>query len=344
MRPTRTIITLLLVTGLAVCARAQTVLLETVVSGLDNPSGIAVRPQTGEIFIATHPGVLQYLADGNLVKTFIGDYPNSETSTYGKGPIYKIGPLGLAFVDRDHLVVGDGSRPDGEELVRIYRLGPGLAQAGQTEANAVFTLGPITPGEKSVQGEGNFYGVAVGAGAMFFSCNGDDTKGWVAQAKFESQTPGGPLPGTLVPFIATKVATGVDAPVAVTFTPDGGELVIGQMGEINVPGDSLLTFYDPRSGELKRKVETGLHDITGLAYSPTTGKLYATDFAWASTEEGGLFELDSESGKTTKAAPLDKPTALTFTSCGELLITVFGTAKEDSTSPPGALLRNAGGL
>src|SRR5690606_17051521 len=111
------------------------------------------------------------------------------------------------------------------------------------------------------------------------------------------------------------------------------ELVIGQMGEINVdPGDSLLTFYDPANGQLKRKLKLNLYDVTGLAYSPKTKKLYATDFAWAKPEEGGLFELaiEGENVKTTKIAKLDKPTALAFDKDGRLYVTVIGTASESA--------------
>ena len=73
-------------------------------------------------------------------------------------------------------------------------------------------------------------------------------------------------------------ATQVDAPVAITVTPDGSSLVVGQMGEVSVPGDSLLTYYD-KEGKLTKNLKSKLNDITGLAYSPKTGKLYATHFA-----------------------------------------------------------------
>src|SRR5690606_27735869 len=150
--------------------------------------------------------------------------------------------------------------------------------------SAEYTLGPLGPNDQG-QAEGNYYGVVVTGGAIFATANGDDTKGWIVKSEIKDGEP-----GELKRAIATKEAVNVDAPVALT-TDKSGNLVVGQMGEINVPGDSLLCVYDPKTGELKHSWETGLNDITGLAYSPTTGKLYATDFAWLNTADGGLFEL-----------------------------------------------------
>ena len=112
-------------------------------------------------------------------------------------------------------------------------------------------------------------------------------------------------------------------------------------GEINVPGDSLLSFYDPLSGKLKKNFQTGLHDITGLAYSPANGKLYATDFAWMDASQGALYELtiSGDECTTLKLFDLDKPTALTFDKEGNLYLTIFGTAAEDAQQKPGKLLR-----
>jgi glucose/arabinose dehydrogenase len=122
------------------------------------------------------------------------------------------------------------------------------------------------------------------------------------------------------------------------------------MGEINKPKDSLLTFYSAKTGMKLLNAETGLHDIAGLAYSPKTGNLYAVDFAWMATEEGGLFRLDSEgqntgSLKAVKIASLDKPTALAFAPDGTLYVTVVGPKKQDENAPKeGQLLKFAPGL
>ncbi|MCA9070055.1 MAG: hypothetical protein KDA84_14080, partial [Planctomycetaceae bacterium] len=134
-------------------------------------------------------------------------------------------------------------------------------------------------------------------------------------------------------------------PIAVS---EDNKLVVGQMGEVTVPGDSLLTIYDPKTfnpdePKAEKSWKTGLSDIAGLAYSPKTKKWYCSDFAWAKPEDGGLFELTIEGDKVTtkKLASLDKPTALAFDKDGNLYVAVFGTAPKDwkeGDMTPGKLL------
>ena len=312
---------------------------------LENPSGVAVHGGTGHVFVAAQQGVFRYppAKTGKKVWLEINEFPTDE---YGKGPKYNIGPLGVTLWGTDRLIVLDGSRKDGEELVRIYKIEDKTPAAPRKEAEAEFTLGPIAPGELSPKGEGNFYAAALFNDAIWVTSNGDDTKGWVLKSAIVDGKP-----GALTPTIATKEATEVDAPEGITVKPDGSELVIGQGGEVNVPGDSLLTFYD-KEGKLVKKFTTGLHDITGLAYSPA-GKLYAVDFAWADTTQGGLFEMviEGEECKPKKIISLDRPSALAFDKEGGVYITVFGTGepkaevKEGETAKPtGALLRLAPGF
>ncbi len=92
---------------------------------------------------------------------------------------------------------------------------------------------------------------------------------------------------------------------------------------------------------MKANYETGLSDITGLAYSPVNGKLFATDFSWSDTSKGALHELvvKGDECTTRKVADLDKPTALAFDKEGHLYVTILGTADEGSDKPAGKLLR-----
>ena len=307
---------------------------------LDNPSGVTVHSGTGHVFVTSRQGVFRFVPATNKIYLEIEGFP---TDVYGKGPKYNIGPLGCALWGTDRLIVPDGSLPDGEELVRIYKIADELPAKPRKATETEFALGPIKGNsEANYKGEGNYYGAVVWNDTIYVTANGDDTKGWVVTSKIVDGKP-----GDLTGAIATKEATQVDAPVAITITPDGTSLVVGQMGEVNVPGDSLLTMYD-REGKLTKNYKTSLNDITGLAYSPKTGKLYATDFAWAEEIKmnGGLFELviEGEEVKPKKILSLDRPTALAFDKEGALYITVFGTGKDTGDKPNGGLVRLEPGL
>jgi DNA-binding beta-propeller fold protein YncE len=311
---------------------------ETVVSGLNNPCGVAVQPGTGHVFVSdSGAGKVIRIVNGKAEDVIVG----SAKDIYGKGPMYDIGPLGMVFLDKDTLAVGDGGYKDGEEYVRIFTVPAAGAKALDFDKDAKEKIGPLAA-DGDIKPEGNLYGLAATPTGIYITCNGDDTKGWVA--KIERN---GTKFGKLMRSIATKEETEVDAPVAITINAEG-QIVVGQMGEINKPKDGLLTFYSAKTGKKLLNVETGLFDITGLAYAPKSGLLYATDFAWMEAAEGGLFRLDQENKggkqtvKTTKIAKLDKPTALAFADDGSVYITIIGTNKEGETGKAGALLKLSG--
>ncbi len=237
-------------------------------------------------------------------------------------------------------MVGGGGLPDGEEMLRVYTVPAAGADAIPCDQMKFSFKLPATD---DIKGEGNFYALAITKNAIFATSNGDDTKGWVARADIN-----GDKVENFRRFIATKEAVEVDAPVGITVSPHG-EVVVGQMGEINVPGDSLLTFYEASSGKLLLNLPTGLYDIDAVAYSPK-GQLYALDFAWMDTTAGGLFQLIAHraDGKQTikaeKIVGLDKPTSMAFDKDGALYITVFGTAADGDTAKPGTLVKIAPGL
>lgn len=312
---------------------------KVVADGLDNPSGVAVQPGTGHVFIASHAGIHRLdPKSGNLTAEVTG-YPDP-TDVYGKGPKYAIGPLGLSFLDQNTLVVGGGSRKDGDELVRVFTVGDEPAAKPQMESKASKTLGPIPVSDQTIKGEGNFYGVVATPTGIYVTCNGDDTKGWVAKASVKD----GKI-GKLQLKIATKEATEVDAPGPITTTKSGKGVLVGQIGEVSVAGDSLVTIYSG-NGKMQRNLPTGLNDIAGLAWSPA-GKLFATDFSWVDASAGGLFSVslgkkDAKEAKTKKLLSLDKPTGVAFDADGNAYVAVFGTAAEGSDKPAGQILKVSG--
>lgn len=308
-----------------------------ILSNLDNPAGIAIQPETGHVFVSdSGAGRIVSFDPAEKKQNVMLRIKGFSTDVYGKGPMYNIGPLGLAFLDQNTLVVGGGDLPDSKELVRVYDVS-GTETLGVDDAK--YKCGPIGPGADSEKGEGNFYGVAASKTNIYVTSNGDDTKGWVLKIDLADG-----VPGELTPFIPTKVRLeDTDAPVGITLNRDG-QIVVGQMGEINKPEDSLYTVYDPETGELMTKIATGLYDIAGVAFSPKTGKLYAVDFAWMDTTLGGLYRLDVEEDALTKVkiASLDKPTALAFAPDGTLYVSLIGTAEDGATKKPGKLVRIEG--
>ncbi|MCH2130965.1 MAG: hypothetical protein MK179_17630 [Pirellulaceae bacterium] len=310
--------------------------IEVVLDGLKNPCGIAVQPGTGTIFVSeSAAGRVIRVVNGQAEEVISG----SNLDVYGKGPKYDIGPLGIAFLDNSRLAVADGGYADGEEFVRVFNI-PEVG-AGPVSYGDGVKVGPVTATEE-IKAEGNFYGIAATDEAIFVTANGDDTKGWVAKADID-----GTQFGALERFIATKEATDppTDAPVGITISPRG-EVVIGQMGEITVENDAKLNFYNAQNGSVILDRDTGLHDITALAYSPK-GHLYALDFAWLDTSQGGLFRLDDDKNDgihAVKIVGLEKPTCLAFGEDGSLYITLIGEVEGENQVGNGQLIRLKTGL
>src|SRR5690349_7763885 len=149
---------------------------ETVYEGLNNPCGIAIQPETGHIFVADSGNLKVVRIVGGKAEDVITGFTKD---VYGKGPMYDIGPLGLAFLDKDTLVVGGGGKPDGEEELFIFT----VPKAGEKAIAADKPkLSFKLPATADVKGEGNFYGIAITKTAIYVTTNGDDTKGWVAKA------------------------------------------------------------------------------------------------------------------------------------------------------------------
>ncbi len=296
---------------------------EIILSGLSNPCGVAIQPETGRVFVAdSGNGKVVSIVDGKAVDV-VTDFPKD---VYGPGPKVNIGPLGLAFLDKDTLVVGGGGLPDGEELLRVFKLPEDGKAIKVDAAESEFAL--AADGE-DVPGEGNFYAIANSPLALFVTCNGDDEQGWVSRATVD-----GTNLKSFDRFLATKEATGVNAPVGITVSPEG-YLVVGQMGKIDVAGDSLLTFYDPESKEMLLNLESGLNDICAIAYS-RRGQMYVLDYAWAENDQGGLFQIvednDDKSGmRAERIMTLDKPTAMAFDGNGDLYITLIGQAADQNS-------------
>ncbi|MDB4539515.1 hypothetical protein N9231_03775 [Saprospiraceae bacterium] len=320
---------LTIVFGFGLIANCQDATMEVVLEGLNNPTSVVIQPGTGVVFVADSGAQrIIRVVDGQAEDVITG-FPKD---IYGKGPLYDIGPLSLLFIDQDTLMVGGGGLPAGEDTIALYK----IPAAGEDAITAEDIEGEAKslPETDSQPGEGDFYGLVRTGKGVFVTCNGDDEKGWIGLATLEE--------GKLKDFtrsIALMEETKVGGAVAITYSPDGF-LAIGQMGSIRKDGDSLLTFCDPDDGEILATFPTGLNDITGLAYGPKRGRLFATEFNWQDKSKGALVKLVGAGDKCNarKVVDLEKPTSLTFTRSGDLYVTLAGNTSEGVEEPDGKLI------
>ena len=93
---------------------------------------------------------------------------------YGKGPMYDIGPLGLAFLDANTLVVGGGDLP------RVERIPQGLLGARiSRDASGYYRIERILPGhnwDPKYRSPLTEIGVNVQAGDFILAVNGRSTR------------------------------------------------------------------------------------------------------------------------------------------------------------------------
>jgi hypothetical protein len=149
------------------------------------------------------------------------------------------------------------------------------------------------------------------------------------------------------PFAASVRFPDDQQPIALAISPQGFVVVSSRgPGEVQ---DGLLTFINPIHGLAVMELKVALPDITGLAFSPKSGNLFATAATRDDKDANGLFRIDDASApgkpgcKATKMADLSDPAALAFAPDGTLYVTAIEKA-ESSTSKSGVLLRIQGDL
>ena len=320
-----------------------------VLSGLDSPRAIAVQPTTFDWFISEGgSGRIVRFTPSGTAKEPQPVITGFAVRDFGENPAYKIGPLGLAFIDKDTLVVGGGDLGPGADLVRIYAVPP-VGKSIPVEETKVFSetkpggkLGPLPAVEPSKTGEGNFFSVAVNlkTGNLYALGQGDPDKGWIVKADLIAGKP-----GDLKRYLSTKKESGYAGAFALTQS-ERGELVVGTRGEPDTTRSAMLTFFHKNTGKALLSVRTGLNEIVALAYSKKTGYLYALDMSTREPDQGGLYRLDDDGQggvKPFKIAALDRPTAMAFTGDGmNLLVTILGKFPTDSNDKPGQVIKFMG--
>ncbi len=319
------------------------VTLKTVASGLHRPSCVAIQPETNAIYVAEcGTGRVVRLIDGRT-ETLVDGLPSPSAG----GAERPVGPLGLAFLAPDLLIVTTGAVQEHEQ-VRVYVV-PGVEKVkaaaktettgdAKTETKAVQALLKASfslPMKEGLTVESDAFATLVADKAIFLTGSQADGKGSLVRFPRNGRN--------ISPTTGVVSEEALYRPVALTMSP-AGELVLAQMGDLKQGGDSLLTFYS-KNGLLLTSFKTGLNDISGLAYSPS-GNLYATDCSVADPSAGGLFQITAERQgrsqivRAKRIATMRHPSSLAFADDGSLLITVY----EDGAADSGKVVRIDPGL
>ena len=305
---------------------------ELLVENLETPTGLAIAPQSGDVLIATRYGVYRYQPKPHSIAIEVEGY--DVVATMGEDGQFEIGPLSLDFYGDSELVVGDGSKPAGEEIVQTFEIG--LEPRGDDpqiqDQDTVKTAGPVPADVAGGEGAGNFVGVAVGDAGIFVSTSGTTPKGWILKIPVKPEEDG--AFGEIEPGIATADVAGVGGPGPLAWDADE-HLVVGLWGGPD-RGDDAIGVFDVETGELVKKYDVEIGEFGGMAYSPS-GTLYVTDMGLSDAEAGGLYKVtfDGDAATAERVIPLDKPAAVMFDADGKLYLTTLGTPEEGKTTADG---------
>ena len=294
---------------------AQEADLQTILTGLNQPCGVAIHPADQQVYLAdSGNGKVLRVVDG-VPEDLITGFPVDRLSPdFG----FVAGPLGVAFLDEGHLIVTTG----GWDVDRVILVD--LTQVPQTadQALAFATL----PASDDLPAEGDFFGVCVQGERAWVTGRADPQSGWVSQWTVgEGLTAGKGQPATLERRLNTWQATATRLPTAITASPDGF-LVVGQRGEPGMP--STLAFYDPVQNDLRAKFVLDREGLIALAYGPRSGRLFALFHSLQSPETNGLYKLVARKRNTACEArllqKLPNPLSMAFSDAGELFVTLGG--------------------
>ena len=328
-----------------------------VTSGLSFPTGISVRPDTGDIFVS-ESGLGRVVAiDGGRVNVVLDQFPRNSVAWLGEEPL---GPLGLHFMTRDLMAVAfDDASDEGERRGYVQFFDLAQRESWKPDGDLYSDASTSRLGPIEVQGVretgtlaavGNIVSLMSVYSDIYVASSGDSAHAGVAFGRYiegESQP--------LVRFRRTVQDLGAEAvPTALTISPDG-HLVITGIRTGN--GPNRILFYHARGGKRLLRLDIDLAHVVALAYSPNRELLYALNrrpevAATRLDRDGrvsglyridGAFEANKVVARTTLVVPLPAPCAMAFTPDGDLLVTSsdqgdVGTSEAVADEPRGAVL------
>lgn len=336
------ILVVILLLSLARPAIAQDISVETVLTDLNVPANVAIHPggtaERYEVFVADSGAqrvIRIWSNDPSRSTEVITGF--SDASATGK-TLPTGNPFGLLFLDEKRLVVGVAGAPP--EL-RLYEL-----TEADTPLNAEGAKQKVTPelsGEESEDAFGSCVGLArtrsndYVADMLVVAFGGTHHVNGLWKVPVRANTLGE------MSRLESKPPLQVLQPTALAVSEHGYVLAVDASSRLS---QNQLMFLNAINDQVVLDFQPDLSGISGVAYSPKSGNLYALATEYAKDEEG-LFRLDDarQPGEQqitiTKLADIKRPVALAFGPDGVLYVTTLGDKSEKDA---GALLKVTGDL
>ncbi|MBX3422517.1 MAG: hypothetical protein KF752_13265 [Pirellulaceae bacterium] len=288
-----------------------------VVEGLLHPTGVALQPETGLVWVAdSGNGQIVRIVDGKS-EPMITEFVRREqpAGIAGLG-----GPLSIAFLSKNTLVVSCGAHGESASTLKVFTLPDPIEPLKAEAAKTTLTL----PQDNQSDGSGDFFSLAITANAVFAATAGDTAQTWIARASRN-----GDELSEFDRFADATNALGVGNSGGATVSPHG-YLVLGQMFQLGTEKDSLIAFFDTATKEALLKLDSGLMDISAVAYSARR-QMYVLDAAWSQPDAGGLYRIVADATVTSgmkaiKLADLLHPICMAFDGEGGLYVTLRDAA------------------
>jgi len=311
-----------------------------VLSGLDRPTSLAIRPESGtdtyEVFVAE--------GGAGRVTKFRSDKPEKRADVVaGFSTKPTAGVQSLYFLDHLRLVIAGGD-DDGAPFVRLYELpdseSPLTVDQHKDEAK-------LPEGGTEPRFDTRVFGQLVRTRAndrvgdyLIAAAGGGGESADLAYVPVRSGALGDVVPASLKNASANFQ---VDA-LAVA---DNGYFIVAARLASDSGGPSRLAFFNPLDRRVVMQMPSGLGHIVALAYSPKSGNLYSANAPANDDGKGGIYRIDRAEGgstptcKAVKVADVRNASALVFAADNTLYVATAGSATD---SNDGTLVKLTGGL
>ena len=150
---------------------------ETALTGLTNPCGVAIQPVTGAVFVSdTGAGQIVKLSSDAADKSspVVTGYPQEMN---GKETSYGVGPLGIVFYNQNTLISGEGALKRGDEVLRVFTLPADGKPLVAGDAKQKIAVAP-NPDSKA-KNAGNFFDLLLSASALWVTAHGANDQAFV---------------------------------------------------------------------------------------------------------------------------------------------------------------------